>query len=216
MNAVDRRIGAATRLATVAVGIAMLASCSGGQPTGDDDLEGVDVALASGSAAYAITAGDTLSGIAGRASVSLDALVAANGWSDGSNHLIIPGDVISLPEGAELSARGPSASAATTETARTGSTTAPTDDNRPIDENGFLECDSQAIIAAIGDPDFVTFDEVGCENGWAGAGYLDSENFYTPVILRAEGQRWVLQDWMTVCDRYPDITNQAKLYCPGG
>ena len=70
--------------------------------------------------------------------------------------------------------------------------------------------------AAIGDPDFVTFDEISCADGWAGAGYIDSENFYTPVILKAEGDRWVLQDWSTVCDRNPDMSPAAQIYCPGG
>ncbi len=52
---------------------------------------------------YTIAAGDTLSGIAGRANVSLDELIAANEWADGLDHLITPGDVIQLPDGAEVS-----------------------------------------------------------------------------------------------------------------
>lgn len=216
MNTPGRQTGAAARLAAIAVGIALLASCAESGSTTVDGLEPVDVALASGAATYTITEGDTLSGIAQRASVSLEALVAANGWPDGMDHLIVPGDVITLPQGAATPAAARSEPAITTGTANTRSTTAPAESNTPIDENGWLACDSPAIIAAIGDPDFVTFDEVGCENGWAGAGYVDSQNFYTPVILKAEGRRWVLQDWSTVCDRYPDMAEQAKLYCPGG
>ena len=61
---------------------------------------------------YVVVAGDSLSAIAGAAGVSLDALVAANGWSDGAAHLIQPSDVIVLPPGA--SAPGPQPTAAIT------------------------------------------------------------------------------------------------------
>lgn len=54
-------------------------------------------------ATYTVVAGDTLSGIADRAAVGLDALVDANEWDDGIDHLIRPGDVIKLPDGATIS-----------------------------------------------------------------------------------------------------------------
>lgn len=102
------------------------------------------------------------------------------------------------------------------ESAETRSTTPPTVGDTPLDENGALACDGQAMKDAIGDPDFVTFDEISCANGWAGAGYIDTANVYTPVILKAEGQRWVLQDRSTVCDLNPDMSPAAQTYCPGG
>lgn len=63
---------------------------SSGEPTSPASNEGPE---------YTIVAGDTLSGIALSAGVTIDALVAANGWPDGPNHLLLPGDVISLPPG---------------------------------------------------------------------------------------------------------------------
>lgn len=77
---------------------------------------------------YAIVTGDTLSGIAARAGVSLDDLVAANGWSDGADHSIFPGDAVRLPAGAVMSAAPANTSApATSEAASAGAsaTTAP-------------------------------------------------------------------------------------------
>jgi LysM repeat protein len=216
MRITGRHLSSARRVAAAVLCAALLASCSASETPPSAGSGTVEVAFAAGSATYTITAGDTLSGIAARAGVSLTALVDANGWPDGTDHFIQPGDVITLPEGASTPSPAPAASAGTAGTAPAVSTTAPDAGATPIDENGFLACDGAAIRAAIGDPDFVSFDEVGCENGWAGAGYVDSENFYTPVILKAEGRRWVLQEWTTVCDQYPDMPNQAKLYCPGG
>lgn len=53
-------------------------------------------------AEYTIVSGDTISGIAARADVTVDALVEANGWTDGTDHLILPGDVIALPTGSSI------------------------------------------------------------------------------------------------------------------
>lgn len=46
---------------------------------------------------YVVMANDTLSAIARKVGTTVDAIVAANGWSDGSSHLIIPGQSIKLP-----------------------------------------------------------------------------------------------------------------------
>ena len=54
-----------------------------------------------GSANYTVQAGDTISGIARNFDVTIDVLVAANGWSDGANHAIFPGDTIIIPGPAE-------------------------------------------------------------------------------------------------------------------
>jgi N-acetylmuramoyl-L-alanine amidase len=46
---------------------------------------------------YEVQAGDTLFGIAQKLDTSMDAIVAANGWSDGIDHVLIPGKKIKLP-----------------------------------------------------------------------------------------------------------------------
>jgi LysM repeat protein len=51
---------------------------------------------------YTIAAGDYLVAIASAAGVSVDDIVSANGWADGADHLIRPGDVILLPSGATV------------------------------------------------------------------------------------------------------------------
>lgn len=76
---------------------------------------------------YVVVAGDTLSAIARRNSVTLAALVAVNGWTDGADHPIFPGDRIVLPAGATpaTSTTGaPTTTARSTTTAATPTTTA--------------------------------------------------------------------------------------------
>ncbi|MCU1393630.1 MAG: hypothetical protein JWM34_2058 [Ilumatobacteraceae bacterium] len=46
---------------------------------------------------YTVVAGDYLSGIAKKTGTTVDGIVSANGWSDGSNHAIYPGEKIKLP-----------------------------------------------------------------------------------------------------------------------
>lgn len=46
---------------------------------------------------YTIVAGDYLAGIAKKTGTTVDAIIAVNGWTDGVNHLIIPGQQIKLP-----------------------------------------------------------------------------------------------------------------------
>ncbi|MEO7398584.1 MAG: LysM peptidoglycan-binding domain-containing protein [Ilumatobacteraceae bacterium] len=46
---------------------------------------------------YTVVNGDYLGGIAAKTGTTVDAIVAANGWSDGADHLIIPGQKIKLP-----------------------------------------------------------------------------------------------------------------------
>jgi LysM repeat protein len=48
-------------------------------------------------ATYTVEDGDTLSGIATKFGVTVDQLVAVNGWTDGSAHLIYAGMVIKIP-----------------------------------------------------------------------------------------------------------------------
>lgn len=46
---------------------------------------------------YTVEAGDYLGGIAAKLGTTVDAIVLANGWSDGSSHVIIPGQKIKVP-----------------------------------------------------------------------------------------------------------------------
>jgi LysM repeat protein len=46
---------------------------------------------------YTVVAGDYLAGIAAKVGTTVQAIVTANGWSDGADHPIYPGDVIKLP-----------------------------------------------------------------------------------------------------------------------
>lgn len=76
---------------------------------------------------YTVVAGDSLFAIAKKFCVTIDLLPTVNGWSDGVNHIIHPGAVIVIPEGAcVVSVATPSTTkaAATTTTAKAaGSTT---------------------------------------------------------------------------------------------
>jgi LysM repeat protein len=53
---------------------------------------------AAGGEGYTVLADDTVYGIAKKFDVSPTALAEANGWSDGINHAIYPGDKIKLPK----------------------------------------------------------------------------------------------------------------------
>ncbi len=64
---------------------------------------------------YTIQSGDSLSAIASRFDVTMDAIVAYNGWTDGINHVLLPGDTILIPPG--------SAAPGATQTASTGGST---------------------------------------------------------------------------------------------
>ena len=46
---------------------------------------------------YTVKAGDYLSGIAAKTGTTVDAIVEANGWTDGDKHVIVPGQVIKMP-----------------------------------------------------------------------------------------------------------------------
>jgi LysM repeat protein len=52
----------------------------------------------SGALTYEVQPGDYLNGIATKLGTTVDAIVAANGWSDGSKHVIIPGQKIKVPD----------------------------------------------------------------------------------------------------------------------
>lgn len=52
--------------------------------------------------AYTIVAGDSLASIADRFGIEVDVLIAYNAWPAGREHLVLPGDVIMIPPGAEV------------------------------------------------------------------------------------------------------------------
>ena len=54
-------------------------------------------ALAGPGGIYTVVANDYLGGIAAKTGTTVDGIVAANGWTDGANHLLIPGQKIKLP-----------------------------------------------------------------------------------------------------------------------
>ena len=89
------------RMVSIAIGIALLVSCSSTETSSVADT-------APDQATYTIDAGDTLSGIAARAGVSVADLVTANDWPEGIDHLLLPGDVIELPLGSSIVPAGPS------------------------------------------------------------------------------------------------------------
>lgn len=61
---------------------------------------------------YVVVAGDSLYAIADRHDVTVEELVAANGWTDGLEHLLLPGDTIGLPADASVSTTPPSSTSA--------------------------------------------------------------------------------------------------------
>ncbi len=133
------------RVVVVVIGLALLAACgttddssadSGAPPESVVATDPVD------SAGYTVVAGDTLSGIAGRAGVSLSDLVDANGWPDRSDHMILPGDVIALPQGARVPGSAPPPAAPT-------DATTPSGGSDPAEESGDYQAISGPFIASL-------------------------------------------------------------------
>ena len=92
-----------------------------------------------------VEAGDTLSGIAASYGLTLDELIEANGWSDGADHAIFPGDEVQLPAGASpvattnrptTAAPSPSDDRPTTTDASATTEAQDEVDYRPLDGNG--------------------------------------------------------------------------------
>lgn len=80
-------------------------TAAGTETTGGDTGEGGGESTTSppttvdtsGGGSYTVVAGDYLSGIAKKVGSTVEAIVEANGWADGANHVLIPGDVIKIP-----------------------------------------------------------------------------------------------------------------------
>jgi len=188
-----------THLATLVAAAALIAACGTGSP-----------------GTYTIDSGDTLSGIADRSGVPLADVIAANAWTDGSNHLIIPGDVIKLPSGANPTPPEPSESVRTatrpaTAATAPGSSPAADTGDAPSGKQA-APCDALVIIEAIGDPT-VDYADAWCENGWA---WMNPNNYGevpTPSILKSQNGVWVLQDRTTVCDPATSLPWPVPAYC---
>ena len=70
---------------------------AGSTATTDGSSTGTSTTIASAGGTYTVQAGDFLSGIAAKTGTTVDAIVEANGWTDGSAHAIFPGQVIKMP-----------------------------------------------------------------------------------------------------------------------
>lgn len=70
-------------------------SAGGSAPTGSGGGS-------AGEQTYEIERGDSLSAIASDYGITIDAIANFNNWSDGSRHLLVPGDTIRIPPGADV------------------------------------------------------------------------------------------------------------------
>lgn len=194
------------RLAAVAVGLVLLTSCSS-DTIASGESTGV---VTAGLETYTIGTGDTLSSIASRSGISLADLIAANGWADGTDHLIVPGDVIALPAGASaLSPRQPASDAAP---AKTGSAAPASGTAAPSSPSG-PSCDEGSIASALDGE--TAIESFACDGVWAGANVLDFSGVYYSTIFSARENFWVMQNWETVCDEN-DLPPSVVVYCRGG
>lgn len=121
-----------------------------------------------GAKSYTILVSDTMYSIARRCAQTADALATFNGWSDGANHLIHPGDVIELPCAPSPSSSG---SATTTGTAATttmvkGSSGA-TSTTVAVVAGGTYTIVAGDYLAGIAAKVGTTIDAIVQVNGWA-------------------------------------------------
>ena len=123
---------------------------------------------------YVVVAGDTLSGIARRAGVTIDAIARSNSWADGAAHAIFPGDIVRLPADAKpiasptvTTTSAPTATPTTIASADTSTTAA---SNSTFDLYTVVANDYLAGIAAKYS---TTVAAIVAANGWTdGAGHL--------------------------------------------
>ena len=113
------------------------------------------------------------------------------------------------------------AAPAPTTAAPVPTTVAPTSSTEAPDGGGTATCDAASIAEGIGD-DVVDVFDLECVDGWAAAYWTDDAGVSRPVILKAEGQSWILQDWFAVCEGDPmvpgdiAVPESLRVYCPGG
>ncbi len=102
----------------------------GAKDTGTDKTTTTSSTPPSSGPTYVVVAGDTLSEIARRAGVTIDAISKSNSWTDGTAHAIFPGDVVRLPADAKpiasptTTTSAPSATSTTVASAGTSTTAA--------------------------------------------------------------------------------------------
>jgi LysM repeat protein len=136
-STVSSLLSARFRAVAIAVAVGVVAGGCSDDSTDSADSSPASTASDSSSPApgnaYVVVAGDTLSGIAAAFGLTLDELIAANGWSDGPGHAIFPGDVIELPADA---ASVPTTTSATTSTTRPASPGGGTTTTSPAGEPG--------------------------------------------------------------------------------
>ena len=118
-----------------------------------------------GAKSYTILASDTMYSIARRCAQTADALATFNGWSDGANHLIHPGDVIELPCTPSPSSSG-SATTATAATTVKGSSGA-TSTTVAVVAGGTYTIVAGDYLAGIAAKVGTTIDAIVQVNGWA-------------------------------------------------
>lgn len=100
-------------------------------------------------------------------------------------------------------------------------TAAPAPTTAAPDGGGTATCDEESVAEGIGDDVAEVFD-LECDQGWAAAYYTDNDGIGRPVILKAEGEVWILQDWFAVCEGDPmvpgdiEVPESLRRYCPGG
>ena len=118
-----------------------------------------------GAKSYTILASDTMYSIARRCAQTADALATFNGWSDGANHLIHPGDVIELPCTPSPSSSGSATTAATTTTVKGSSGVTST--TVAVVAGGTYTIVAGDYLAGIAAKVGTTIDAIVQVNGWA-------------------------------------------------
>ena len=88
---------------------------------------------------YTIRAGDSLSRIAGLYDVTMDQIVAYNGWEDGINHFLLPGEAILIPPGAAVAGSTQTETATDAGSGDTGSTDTGSTDTGDAGDTGDTE-----------------------------------------------------------------------------
>lgn len=122
-----------------------------------DPNQPVDGAVSPVEQIYTIVAGDSLSKIASSFEITVDVLISYNGWTDGTSHLLLPGDSIRIPPDTPVLGTG-SGSAATDQSG-----------TQPSDANGDAVACTHTVVAGenpskVASQYGVTFEELQLAN----------------------------------------------------
>jgi LysM repeat protein len=112
---------------------------------------------------YVIKAGDSLSKIAAAHEISMDDIINYNGWTDGTNHLLIPGETIRIPPNAMVPGSGTS----TDPDAGAGGTTPPsgtTADTQPSGQGCSYTIEAGDNPSKVAEKYGITVDELRAAN----------------------------------------------------